>query len=411
MKKRNISLFYVKGLTVLGDEIIYETSKFLLQKICSEESIDVEFSSYGFMLPAEYLERLIKYSKSVQFLWNAIYYKCLLFGFDIKFLNKFIFNLIFILKILYCLKLYYFDKNLRFHYENMVKNSDVVFFCGGGLFQQFYMNMWSGIFLLLKTCKKKNVPVYFNAIGIEKPETWAEKIFYRYIMNNKIIKFLTVRENSDFVNNCLLKSDKKCAQVLDSALFAQECYGVEKLSSDVIGIGAIRAEIFSDNNCGVTRNEVLYLYAGLIKEIEKRGYKWQLFTNGGKKDYRFAQEIIKFIEAPEEKLAPFANNSMELMNTIKNYKAVIAGHLHSVILAVALDIPASGIVWTPKFIHFQKFLKLGKFITPDKFSYASFIIDELEKSIEIGIDEQHKLCLKQYTYSILKENIKKLLEN
>lgn len=411
MKKRNISLFYVKGLTVLGDEIIYETSKFLLQKICNEEGVDVEFSSYSFMLPAEYLDRLIKYSKSVQFLWNAVYYKCLLLGFDIKFLNKSIFNLIFILKILYCLKLYYFDKNLRFHYENMVKNSDVVFFCGGGLFQQFYMNMWSGIFLLLKTCKKKNVPVYFNAIGIEKPEIWAEEIFYRYILNNKIIKFLTVRENSDFVNNCLLKSGKKCAQVLDSALFAQECYGVEKLSSDVIGIGAIRAEIFSDNNCGVTRNEVLYMYADLIKEIEERGYKWQLFTNGGKKDYRFAQEIIKFIEAPEEKLAPFANNSMELMNTIKNYKTVIAGRLHSVILAVALDIPAIGFVWTPKFFHFQKFLKLGKFITPDMFSSAEIIVNELEKSIEKGIDIEYKQKLKLCTYKVLKKNLLQLLKD
>ena len=382
-----------------------------MQKICNEEGIDVEFSSYSFMLPAEYLERLIKYSKSVQFLWNAVYYKCLLLGFDIKFLNKSIFNLIFILKILYCLKLYYFDKNLRFHYENMVKNSDVVFFCGGGLFQQFYMNMWSGIFLLLKTCKKKNVPVYFNAIGIEKPEIWAEEIFYRYILNNKIIKFLTVRENSDFVNNYLLKSGKKCAQVLDSALFAQECYGVEKLSSDVIGIGAIRAEIFSDNNCGVTRNEVLYMYADLIKEIEERGYKWQLFTNGGKKDYRFAQEIIKFIEAPEEKLAPFANNSMELMNTIKNYKAVIAGRLHSVILAIALDIPAIGFVWTPKFFHFQKFLKLGKFITPDMFSSAEIIVNELEKSIEKGIDIEYKQKLKLCTYKVLKKNLLQLLKD
>ncbi len=406
--RKNVSAVYVKGLTVLGDEIIYETSTFLLKQICKEEDIDIDITPFGFVAPREYIESLLSFNKKLKELWSYVYYKLQYRNINFRCLDSFANNLIFLCKFLYWVKLYIDNKALRDYYDSITKNADIVFFSGGGLFQQFYMNMWSGIFTVVQNCKKKNIPVYFNAIGIEKPENFVEKLLYKYILNQKIVKVITVRENQNLVNS-MLNSDKECIQVVDSALFADECYGVSKNDSEIIGIGAIRAEIFMDNGCGVTKNEVLNLYSNIIKELDKRGYKWQIFTNGGKKDYRFAQELVKYMNVSPQKLAKYSENSIELMNTIKSYKAIIAARLHSLILATSINIPSVGIVWAPKSIHFAKYLKLGTPITPDMFCQTSYIIDELEKAIENGVDICHKQELKLHTCDVLRKNLIQLL--
>ena len=412
--RKNVSAVYVKGLTVLGDEIIYETSTFLLKQICKEEDIDIDIdidiTPFGFVAPKEYTESLLSFNKKLKELWSYVYYKLQYRNINFRCLDSFANNLIFLCKFLYWQKLYIDNKALRDYYDSITKNADMVFFSGGGIFQQFYMNMWSGIFTVIQNCKKKNIPVYFNAIGIEKPENFIETVLYKYILNQKIVKVITVRENPELVN-LMLDNNKKCVQVLDSAVFADECYKIKKEKSDIIGIGAIRAEIFADNQCGMTKRQVLDLYTKIIKELDNRRYKWQIFTNGGKKDYRFARELIDYLGVSEEKLAPYSENTIELMNTIKNYKAVIAARLHSVIISTALDIPALPIVWVPKSIHFANYLNLGKPITRDMFESPSLIIDELEQAIEKGIDIEYKIKLKNHTRKVLKNGLNFVLKN
>lgn len=382
--KKKISAIYVKYVPVLGDEIINDTACFLFKDICH----NVEIQSFGLLPEPENFKKLLDFESKLNKLFLCLEYK-------LNFSQNFSKNLIFILKFLYWKKC-----KPEQHYKEITQDTDAVIFCGGGIFQQFYMNMWAGIFSIVQDCARKNIPVYFNAIGLEKPETLAEHLLYKYILNQKVIKSVTTRDNIEY----LLELRKSPAKILDPALWAEECYKIKKKNSDTIGLGVIRPKIFFDNHAGNNLNydKILNLYIGIIKELEKRGYNWQLFSNGGETDYNFGVEILEKLNLSAEYLAPYPKSTKALVEQIATYKGVIAARLHSNIVATALGIPATGIVWAKKSLRFAEFMKFDwNYITPEYFSSPDYIINQLEKSLQNGVNIEHLNQLKKQSYDIM----------
>lgn len=380
---KKVSAIYVKYIPVLGDEIINETACFLINSICK----DMEINSFGLLPPPEVFSDFLRFEKKLKKLFLCLEYK---FNLNTR-LSE---NLIFILKFLYWIG--YTPK----HYTEITADTDAVIFCGGGIFQQFYMNMWTGIYSIVKDCTKKNIPVYFNAIGLEQPETFAEHLLYKYILSQKVVKSVTTRDNIEYLSQ-LVKSP---VRILDPAFWTEECYNIKKSDSETIGIGVIKPKIFFDNHAGnnLSYDKILNLYTGIIKKLEKRGYKWQLFSNGGKGDYNFGVEILEKLNYPPEYLAPYPISTKALVEQIGKYKAVIAARLHSNIVATALGIPATGIVWAKKSLRFAEFMKFDwNYITPEYFSNPEFIVNQMEKSLQSRINIEYVDGLKKQSYDIM----------
>ena len=199
--------------------------------------------------------------------------------------------------------------------------------------------------------------------------------------------------------------NKATAKVVDPALWVPECYDVVKKDSSIIGIGVVRPKIFADNKKSVYNNQIFSFYLDLIHALENRGHDWQIFCNGGDGDWEFAEKLYSALGKPFGKLAEYPKTTKDLVNIISGYKAVVAGRLHAVISATALDIPALGIVWADKFDYFQQDFKLEKFIHPKDFVHPEQIVERLECSIEKGVDENNKNLLKSQTYKILQKEL------
>ncbi len=409
---KTISLVYVKNTNLQGDEIICDTAKYLLQNFAEKNNIDIEIKEFGLLPPPEYFKPLHRQERNIRRILQCFEYKFINGFLEDKIYYPFIKNLVFSILILYWIIFSNKSSYLKSYYKEIVEDSDIVFFAGGGIFQQFYMKMWAGILNIVNLCSRKNIPIYFNAIGIEKSQILVENLLYKYILNKSVVKTITMREKFAYTKN-LLFNKNKCFDVLDSGLWSSECYSVKKINSDLIGIGVIRPNIFRDMGWNINEEDVLTLYIRIIKELDKQNYNWELFANGNNEDnadYKFGKKILEVLNLPSEKLALYPKTQKDLLNIVKRYKAIIAARLHSNIVASSLGIPNVGLVWNVKLLDFAQ--KMGfdwEYIKPEKFEDSEYIISQLKMAIENGIDIKHLNKMKIETIEILETNLLKLL--
>ncbi len=275
------------------------------------------------------------------------------------------------------------------YYRNTLKKADLVVFAGGGLIKYTREDFWNPIYSIITYCNRKKIPVYINAIGVEG---FKHNNFYcqllKYSLNKKCVKRITTRDDIETLKTKYIKDSKKTALVGDSALWSPNVYNIEEIPIDkkqIIGIGLIRGKIFTDYGFNISEDEIINLYIGIIKELEKRNYKWQMFCNGIKSDYLIGQKILENLNLENIDniyLAKRPTKSKKLINLITSYKAIIAARLHAIIVAVSYNIPAVGLVWNDKLTEFGEIMNISnRFIEKDKFRDSVYIVDQLEESI------------------------------
>lgn len=399
---KNIVSLYVEEPSLLGDKAISDTFDFLLHRI-TEEIKEPSSIKIGNMLPPSvHYKELKQFQRTLRKVLDILYYKSILS-------QKLTENLFFLASIYFWAKYTKTNSEIQEYYNNMLKDADVVIFAGGGIFQHSYMQLWRGIYPVIEYCKKHKIPVYFNAIGIEKPSVFIEHLLYKYLLNQKCVKAVTTRDDINYLKG-LVQNKKMCKQILDPALWAQECYTVKKADSDLIGIGIIRPKIFSDSELMFCCKDAENMQLNIIKEIDRRGYKWELFCNGSDVDYEFGLKLLKILNKPANLIAPKPTDADQLVNRIKTYKAVAASRLHANIIATSLGIPTVGIVWNKKLTRFSEFIQTAStFITPDKFNDSIYIVNQLEIAMKQGLNRDRINFLKEDSYNTMKNILTKIL--
>ncbi|MEH7159015.1 polysaccharide pyruvyl transferase family protein [Neobacillus drentensis] len=252
-----------------------------------------------------------------------------------NYLNKFIYRFQY---------LKYKDLNGRKHQADFIKNTcndhfDIAVFAGGQLFLDYFC---ISIERHVKELSKKNVPIIFNACGLGsiKCSVLLGKLINA--LRHQNIKSITSRDDVYKINKLLLNNSNIIAtQSYDPALWASEVFQIQKKKSEVVGLGVIRLNSELDN-------EVFRIYTNLIKELDKRDIKWELFCNGSETDYELAKEIANYCGKNNSVLAERPIFPRELVNTISRYRSIISCRLHSHIIATSLDIPSIAISWDEK---------------------------------------------------------------
>ena len=357
--------------TNLGDSVISDTAKYLIKKTSINSDIKI-INLFPDVTQRKFLSKIRRFMrKHMNFQSNITRF------IDFKLWQLFSYK----------------HGKIERYYRRALRNASCVVFAGGGIIKHSKENFWDAIYSIIKYCENNSIPVYFNAVGIEgfDEDNYYSQIIKKYI-NYSCVKMITTRDDYDSLQK-YVEDKNKVAIVGDPALWCPETYKDIKHNeeSETIGIGVIRSNIYIDYGFDVEPKEVIDVYVNVIKELNKRGYKWKLFCNGMKSDYKTGLKILKELGLNEDKkyIVSRPTTAKELIKTICSFKAVIAARLHANIISAAYNIPAVGIVWNDKLKLFGNLLDIGdRFIEPKDFNNSKYIVDALERAIKNKYDRK-----------------------
>ena len=391
MKTKQIDIFAFIEDGNLGDPIIGETSRYLIENVCEKNNIKANIRLHS-LFPSNtktdfpFVKRLRR--------------KCGRPKSNIKRMY-----------IYFLFRLYYMlNWKFRKYYSDILKDSDLVVFGGGGMLKYHSQAFWASDWCILNCCRKKNIPVYFNAVGIEgyDDNNFTSRLIKKMLRNSNIVG-ITTRDDIDALNKFLPNNQNKV--VGDPALFSKELYGSAD-KKDVVGINTIRAGIFNVNGFDTSEDDVINFYCAMIERLNKDNIKWQLFINGVRSDYKLAEAILRKmnIEKTDEVLVPRPEQITELIKTISGYSGVIAGRMHAMIIATSYGIPTIGQIWNEKIKWFSKHIGAeSRFFYPDDMKNYDAVYETFKKALLQGNDDLNTDRLKDEAFAELECCIKKVL--
>ena len=269
-----------------------------------------------------------------------------------------------------------------------LSGTDILIYPGGGLNSvKFNKKVISVLDVLDEVSDAK---VFFNAIGILKvdPNPDNEKLLVEILNRPNVCQVTTRGDFPQLKKYLTSKQEFPPEWILDPAVWSGETYGISKNEqSDVIGVGVIRSDIFEANKNDFSPEDVFEMYEGILRELDRRGMKWQLFVNGMKDDFKFGVRLLERmnIEVSEERICSAVVSPRSLVEVISGYKAVIAARLHANIISTALAIPSVALVWNDKMNLFGEIIGSEEnYIKPEKLKKSQYIVDRLEEAIRNG---------------------------
>lgn len=307
--------------------------------------------------------------------------------------------------------------NKRFFYKQL-KDVDCLVVTGGGLVKYKYEFFWNSLYSLIRVAEKKNVPVLFNAVGIEGYDNDNYKCRQlKKCLNNKIIRQITVRDDIETLVNCYFDGHPKipCYAVADSAVWSSDCYGVKRNNKDSnkIGLCVARGNLFQDNGLPFSSNQLEQLYVEIAKDLLTEGYEVVIFTNGANCDRSMAikvGDLLKDYSGSVNVWLPDVHpitwqGAQGLISKIASLKAVVATRMHTCIISYSLGVPCVGLVWNDKLFLWGKNIKQEANFLKCCDLMPNKVVEQLKIAMYTEIDESYKLRFKNTVSDSIKSII------
>lgn len=301
------------------------------------------------------------------------------------------------------------DYNIYTNDVSQIKYVDAIVFDGGGIIKYKAEHFDERLVKITDEAQKYGVPVFFNAVGVEGyDEDNSRCLEMKRVLNLDCVKMISVRDDvatmkSKYVTN----PEVHISSVFDSAVFSNRTYTDIKHNkeSDVIGLGIAREGLFTDYGIAeVDRSYLLNLWKDIINELDKRGFKWQIFTNGTDADEKFAEEVLQYVGHGSK--LPLMTESQQLVRAICSFKGIIACRMHTNIVAYSYKIPSIGLVWSDKLKYWGE--KIGyseRFVTKENLN-AVYVVDRMAAALNKGCKGLKRREIKS-SYKELKKFIRK----
>ncbi len=371
LKMKNIILAGLVYDLNLGDQVIYECTKKMVQNIINikNEAIDIRsIDLYG----RECEDR----NKRVTL--PNIYYKKInrrIFGWNHEEKH--------ICKALYkqCLK-------------KINDNTIGIIFVGGGLIKYQHQILSEPLILILNYAQEKNIPIMFSAVGVEgydENDKNCQRL--KKALNTDNIYSISTRDNLNLLQNSYIENKKiNCSKVSDPACFTNEYYPTQvKNTSPVIGFNISRLNLFKSYGCGLTQTDVISLWKSLFIRAKGDGFYVKIFSNGLPEDYYSSKRIYREICDDKCILSQRPLKIEDLISIINSETAIVTTRLHASIMCESYGIPYVSLVWNPKQVMFGKSIdKQNAFIEKEEFN-PDIIWNRLKS----------QLINKKETYSLL----------
>jgi len=222
------------------------------------------------------------------------------------------------------------------------------------------------------------IPVAFQSCGVGSNwTTQGRRLFAGALCPAQVVS-ISVRDNNSVakLHAEFPKIAEKVTFAIDPAICAADAYGVTRsLESNTIGLGVIApGELLSHPTYAHLADEtnMLQRWGALIRHLTDLGYPLELFTNGSVVDYIFAEKILKIAQEDgvcNISLARRPQLPHELVELIAQYRAVISYRLHANIIATSLKVPSLGFIWDEKVRQFgHESSRSAYYLEPDKAS-------------------------------------------
>jgi len=372
----------------LGDGAIAEANRYLLEKYCESEVEFLDISNRNNFVNPKNLDHsqennpLINNLKSInKVLMRNSSYSSLLF--------------------LTILQLKERKKSLN-NLSLKVTNVDFALIGGGQLLMDNHLSFPIRLFVITNFLKNNSIPFVFSSIGVSDNWSYIGKKYFTNILSNPFLSRISVRDqlSKKYLNK--LYPNKKIDTSIDSAIFVDECFKINKLvTSKTIGLGItnIASLAFGSNgNQDYRKKNIIDMWHEVIDYCIKTGYSVELFTNGSLEDYEFSIQIADEYKKIFKKSVLVAERPLDpsqLVSTIARYKLIIAHRLHSNIIAYSLKIPTIGLGWDPKVGSFGKIINREDFFLKAKTVNAQNIIKLFNHPNAFNFDNEHYYNLKR----------------
>ena len=370
----------------LGDQILIDTCKYLVEKSFQENDIySYEISFIDLLKPFG------SFSSSIANVLYRIAYKLTKKSGVLDFFR-------------------YLEFKLKYkkYFKSELINTSALIFVGGAYLKYKGEDFQYSIRLLLSIADTLNIPVMMNAVGIEgydDNDIRCQKL--KESINKSCVKVITTRDNLEFLNSNFITSNNIITdEVADSALWIPECYKFENEKEYDVGINMSYLNLFDIYNVKANVS-FIELYKKLLSDLDKKGISYRIYCNGKKEDYDGAVSLCKTLNISKDLLLPKPNSPLELINQISKFSVIVPIRFHSCIIAYSLGIESAGI-WNTKFLTFLEKTKMIDNFTDIKKVDIDKIINSLVNLKTKNVFDNKMLEYKEKTYEYVNLFIKGL---
>lgn len=283
--------------------------------------------------------------------------------------------------------------------ERVIREADIVIFGGAPVFNYLYQNFYERTAIIIEIAQKHQKPVLFSAIGIESYDESDQRCQrLKKKLNYNCVKQITTRDNLEALKKYKTNEGLIIGPAADPAVFSGkifESFRSEKIHNK-IGIFILRRNGFTDNQIPFTKEDSAELWINLIRELEKRGYDYELLTSGYCEDEAFLEWMIGKYNIDVKKCVFHMDSPEKLVAKISSYEAVVSCRLHPSIIAFSLDVPSVGIIWNPKVRGFYRSIGYEDRIFEAKGMQAEAIAGKLEQVIREGVKKSEMFLMSIY---------------
>lgn len=284
------------------------------------------------------------------------------------------------------------------YYSRILKGFNAIVFVGGGIIK-YKIEIFDFIIdAILKIAKLNKIPVVLNAVGIEGYDSTNERcLALKKYLNLPILKYISTRDDLQTLTKGYFDGNVfvPCKKVADPAVWAAECFDVRKdVSSNVVGIGVARGNIFKDYGSNFTAEDMADLYEKVINFFLSKGFSIELFTNGLNLDNDFLDIVMKRLSDTNVKKR-IPSSARNLVEIIASYKAIVTTRMHAGIIAYSLDVPAIGLVWNDKIKFFWESAGHPEYCIDVAHLNPEDIFSALRNAIKNGYNQEHKRVFRQ----------------
>ena len=282
--------------------------------------------------------------------------------------------------------------------KKQLEGKHAVVFPGGGMNSVAFNERLLELYNLIE--RQPDTQVFFNAVGISRvnPKAGNERLLRQLFAKPQTAQITTRGDFAQLLSYVRTPRKYPVRLVIDPAIWAAEAYRVcKKPYTSKIGVGVIRPEIYEANGNSFSALDVSRMYIQILNELQKRGYEWELFTNGMAQDDKFGNEILSRMGLSERQHKKRnVKSAKQLVKRISGYRGVIAARLHANILAASLRIPSVGLVWNDKMNLFAEAIGAKeRFIGEEQLLDAPYIVDQLELALKDGYREHEIAAMKE----------------
>lgn len=268
------------------------------------------------------------------------------------------------------------------------RDYDLVVFGGGEIYMDF-LALYVEAFV--RGFAEKGTPVIFNAGGVGPSASRKIRQHLSQALMAEHVKWISCRDDSDFVEKVLLCHRKKAVTTYDPALWCREAYCMKPTefkpdamegTSGPVGLGVMYAY-------NLPFHAVTQFWIRLIEEMDRRKIHWKIFVNGSGSDVSYARYVFSRLpdsnRSFEECCAEIPRKPDELVRVVAGFRSLISFRLHSHIIAAALGIPSVAVVWDNKLRFF--FRRIGHEERCCSFhTRAEAVLDKLKNAEVEGVD-------------------------